>query len=62
MAAGKAAGVCFINTACCDNLLCWEVFRSSLVLPKITVLQPGAVKTVGIFVHSSLCGAEAPSP
>lgn len=28
---GKQQGVCFINTACCDNL-CFESFQSSLVL------------------------------
>lgn len=51
---GKQQGVCFITTACCDNL-CFEGFRSSLALLEIMILQPGAVKTVGSFMYSSLC-------
>lgn len=70
---GKQQGVCFINTACGDNL-CFEGFQRTLVLLEIMTLQPGAVKTVGSFMHSSLCfrgntvsfprslcGTEAPS-
>ena len=70
---GKQQGVCVINTACCNNL-CFEGCRSSLVLLEIMMLQPGAVKTVGSFMYSSICfrgntvsfchafcGTEAPS-
>lgn len=51
---GKQQGVCFINTACCDNWR-FEGSQSSLVLLEIVMLQPGAVKTVGSFMSSTLC-------